>query len=94
MFNIPELIVDSIQNGKKQFINKYVTNPDLKEAWTRYVNSQTEFCHTSIDTATAILTTFGRECMDTKVEKLLNPFNIDWFRAGWDAWTAQSNKKS
>ncbi len=94
MFNIPELTVDAIQNGKKQFINKYITNPNLKDAWTKYVDAQTEFLHVSIKTGTTVFTTFGREMMETKVEKLFNPYQIDWFRAGWDAWTAQVNKKA
>ena len=94
MFNIPELMVDSVQNGKKQFINKYITNPELSRAWTQYVDSQTDFLHTSIKTGTTVMTTLGREVMETKVEKIFNPFSIDWFRAGWDAWTTQSNKKS
>ena len=70
MFNIPELMIDSIQNGKKQFINKYITNPDLSRAWTQYVDSQTEFLHTSIKTGTTVMTTCGREIMETKVEKI------------------------
>jgi len=94
MYNIPELTVDIVQNGKKQFINKYITNPNLKDAWTNYVDAQTEFLHVSIKTGTTVLTTVGREVMETKVEKIFNPFSIDWFRAGWDAWTTQTNKKS
>jgi len=94
MFNIPELMVDSVQNGKKQFINKYITNPELARAWTEYVDTQTKFLHVSIKTGTTVMTTAGREVMETKVEKIFNPFNIDWFIAGWDAWTAQTNKKS
>lgn len=93
MYNIPELAVDAIQNGKKQFIAKYITKPELKQAWTNYVDAQTEFLHVSIQTGSTIFTTLGREVMETKVEKLFNPFNIDWFRAGWDAWTTQTNKK-
>ena len=93
MFNVPELMVDSVQNGKKQFINKYITNPELARAWTEYVDTQTKFLHVSIKTSTAIATTIGREVMETKVEKIFNPFSIDWFRAGWDAWVQQSNTK-
>lgn len=94
MFNLPVLAVDAIQNGKKQFINKYITNPDMKQAWTNYVDAQTEFLHVSIETGTTVVTTLGRDLMETKVERLFNPFSIDWFKAGWDAWTTQSNKKS
>ena len=94
MLNIAELSVDAIQNGKKQFINKYMTNHDVAKAWTNYVDAQTEFVHTAMKTGTTIFTTVGREMMETKVERLFNPFCIDWFKAGWDAWTAQTNKKS
>jgi hypothetical protein len=90
MFNIPELMIDAVQNGKKQFINKYITNPSLARAWTEYVNSQTEFLHVSIKTSTTVVTTMGREFMETKVEKIFNPFSIDWMKAGWDAWMQQS----
>lgn len=93
MFNIPELMIDSVQNGKKQFITKYITNPDLAKAWTQYVDSQTEFLHVSIKTGTTVATTMGREFMETKVEKIFNPFSIDWMRAGWDAWMQQSVAK-
>lgn len=93
MYNIPELTVDAVQNGKKQFINKYITNPDLKQAWTNYVDAQTQFLHVSIKTGTTAFTVAGREMMETKVEKLFNPFSIDWMKAGWDAWMQQGAAK-
>jgi len=93
MFNIPELMIDSVQNGKKQFINKYITNPELAKAWTEYVDTQTKFLHVSMKTGTTVVTTLGREVMETKVEKIFNPFSIDWMRAGWDAWMQQSVAK-
>jgi hypothetical protein len=94
MYNIPQLTVDVIQNGKKQFINKYIQNDTLKNSWNGYVDAQTNFLHEAIKTSTTIMTTVGKEMMETKVEKLFNPYSIDWFKAGWDAWTTQVNKKS
>lgn len=94
MYNLPQLAVDSIQNGKKQFIEKHISDPELKHAWTNYVDAQTNFLHVGMETAAAVATTLGRQLMETKVERLLNPFQIDWFRAGWDAWTAHCNKRS
>ena len=94
MFNIPELIIDSVQNGKKQFINKYISNASLNHAWTEYVTAQTNFLHTSIKTGNTMMTVLGHELMETKIEKVFNPFSIDWTKAGWDAWMTQSNKKS
>ena len=56
MFNAAELAIDLIQNGKKQFINTYITNPALKEAWTDYVNSQTAFLNSVIRTSYTVMT--------------------------------------
>ena len=50
MFHTIELAVEAIQKGKKQFINNYITDPALKEAWTDYVNSQTAFLNAAINT--------------------------------------------
>ena len=94
MFNIPELTIDAIQNGKRQFINQYISNESIKNAWTKYVDAQTDFLHQAMKTQTAVFTTVGKEMMETKVEKLFNPFGIDWYKASWDAWTSQVNKKS
>jgi hypothetical protein len=94
MFNIPELTVDSIQNGKKQFIEKYITDAVLAKSWTEYVDSQTKFLHVAMKTGTTVATSVGKQFMDTKVEKFFNPFSIDWFKAGWDAWVQQSTAKN
>jgi hypothetical protein len=32
--------------------------------------------------------------METKIKKITNPFNIDWFAAGWDALVQQSVKET
>lgn len=94
MAQMPELIVDSIQNGKKQFIEKYVKNYELKQAWINYVDTQTKFVHAAIKTGSTIGFVLGKELLDTKVQKIVNPLDIDWFKAGWDAWTSHSNKKT
>lgn len=93
MYNISELTIDTIQNGKKQFISKYITDPELSQAWKNYVDTQTVFLHASIKTSTTIMTTLSREIMETKVEKIFNPFSINWMRAGWDAWMQQDTAK-
>jgi len=90
MINQPSLFIDSVQNAKKQFVHKYVGNQDLKNNMIIYIDAQSKFLHTVIETTTGIMTTCGREILHTKMEKLINPFSIDWYKAGWDAWTAQN----
>ena len=81
------LTIDTIQNGKKQFINKYITNPILKKSWTDYVTKQGDFLHTAMETNLNVVSESTKALMEVKVEKMLNPFGIDWFKAGWDAYT-------
>lgn len=90
MFNQPKLFIDSVQNAKKQFVEKYVRHQDLKNNMIIYIDAQSKFLNTAMETTTNIISTCGREVLHTKLEKLVNPFSIDWYRAGWDAWTAQS----
>ena len=89
MINQPSLFIDSVQNAKKQFVDKYVKHTDLKNNMLIYIDAQSKFLHTALETTTNILTTCNREFMHTKIEKIMNPFSIDWYKAGWDAWTAQ-----
>jgi uncharacterized protein with HEPN domain len=81
------LTIDTIQNGKKQFINKYITNPILKKSWTDYVTKQSDFLHAAVETNLEVITESTKTLMNTKIEKAFNPFSIDWFQAGWDAYT-------
>ena len=90
MINQPSLFIDSVQNAKKQFVHKYVRNQDLKNNMIIYIDAQSKFLHSAVEATSNIISTCGREILHTKVEKLLNPFSIDWFKAGWDAWSAQS----
>jgi len=90
MINQPSLFIDSVQNAKKQFVHKYVRNQDIKNNLIIYIDAQSKFLHTAIDATTRIITTCGHEVLQTKIENMLNPFNIDWFKAGWDAWTTQN----
>jgi len=84
------LTIDTIQNGKKQFIDKYIDNPILNKAWHNYVSKQTAFCQAALETQLEMVSEVSKTLMDTKVRKLVNPFNIDWFGAGWDALVQQN----
>ena len=90
MFNQPLLFIDSVQNAKKQFVEKYIRNQDIRNDMIIYIDAQSKFLHSALEATSGIISTCGRELFQTKVEKLVNPFSIDWFKAGWDAWAAQS----
>lgn len=94
MINMPDLVIDSIQNGKKQFIEKHISNSQMKQAWTEYVDAQTNFLHVAIKTSTVVAHEIMTDLMETRIEKLFNPFSIDWIKASLDAWTTQMNKTS
>lgn len=93
MLNFADLFIDTVQNGKKQFIEKHITNPVLKTAWEEYVDTQCTFVHVAVKTFVTTTTVLSKELLDTKVEKFFNPLSIDWVRAGLDAWITQNNNK-
>ena len=93
MFNQPELLVDTIQNAKKQWVEKYVKNIDVKNNLNLFVDAQSKFTKTAIQTTSGILSTVGYEMLNTKIEKMFNPYGIDFFKAGWDAW-AEANRNA
>jgi hypothetical protein len=93
MFNQPSLFIDSVQNAKKQFVEKYVPNQDVKNDMIIYIDAQSKFLHSALEATSGIISTFAREALHTKVEKLVNPFSIDWHKAGWDAWITQNRKQ-
>ena len=90
MFNQPLLFIDSVPNAKRHFVEKYVRHPDITAEMMIYIDAQSKFLHSAVEATSNIISTCGREILHTKVEKLVNPFSIDWFKAGWDAWSAQS----
>ena len=94
MFNQPLLFIDSVQNAKRQFVEKYVRHQDIKADMIIYIDAQTKFLHSAVEATSNSISTCGREILPTKVEKLVNPFSIDWFKAGWDAWSAQSRAEN
>jgi len=93
MFQMPKVTIDSIQNGKHQFIKKYMHDPELALAWKIYVDEQTKFCHTVVETMDVSMRNATKRLMETKVEKLFNPFGIDWYKAGWDAYVNQNTAR-
>lgn len=92
MFNFAELTIDAVQNSKKQFINAYITNPELKEAWTDYVDAQTDFLYVAAATAHKVFMA-SQEAVKPRMTAAFNPLNF-FMGSNWGQGTAQKTKKS
>lgn len=88
----PEVLVDTIQNGKKQFIKKYMKHPELSQTWNQYVDAQSFFIQQALKTNETTILLMTEKIMGTHGEKLFNPFGIDWFQAGWDAAVKKNSR--
>lgn len=56
-----DLIIDTIQNGKKQFVNTYVTNKEVAAALNEFVDAQTAYTKNAAKAGTEMLTKLGTE---------------------------------
>ena len=88
----PEVLVDTIQHGKKQFIKKYMKHPELSQAWNQYVDTQSMFVKQALKTKETMSLLLMEKMIGTHGEKLFNLFGIDWFEAGWDSLVKNKTK--
>lgn len=88
-----EVMVDTIQHGKKQFIKKYIKHPELNQSWNKYVDTQTSFIQQALKTNETTILLLTEKIIGSHGEKLFNPFGIDWYEAGWDSIVKKNNKK-
>ena len=89
----PDFYVDTVQNGKKQFIKKYMNHAELAHDWNKYVDAQTVFVQQALKTYETSFLLMLEKMMGTHGERLFNPLGIDWFQAGWDAAVKNTVKK-
>lgn len=47
-------IIDTVQSGKKQFVNTFVTDTKFKDELNKLIDAQTEFAKGSVDSSLAI----------------------------------------
>jgi hypothetical protein len=53
-------IIDSIQSGKKQFVNTFVTDAKFKEELNKLIDAQAQAAKTSVDASLAIAQAFTK----------------------------------
>ena len=57
----PEYFIDSFQNGKKQFINTFVTHTGIKNALVEFVDKQTEYTKSAVKAGTDVANKLSQE---------------------------------
>ena len=66
MFN---QIIDTIQNGKKQFVTTFVTDEKFKAELVKLVDAQTEFAKGQVNTTLSIAQAFVKNASDAIYKK-------------------------
>jgi len=57
--------IDTIQTGKKMWVNTFVTNEAIAAAMNDFVDAQTEYTKKAVKTGTETATTFANEITKT-----------------------------
>ena len=53
-------VIDAVQNGKKQFVNTFVTDAKFKEELNKLIDAQAQAAKTSVDASLAIAQAFTK----------------------------------
>ena len=65
----PENFIDSVQNGKKQFVNTFVQHEGIKKALNDFIDGQTAYTKAAVDTTTKVGTRLVSELATTDFTK-------------------------
>ena len=60
MFTL-DATIDAVQNGKKQFVNTFVTNQAVKDTLVSFVDAQTAYTKAAVKTGTETATSLAKE---------------------------------
>ena len=90
MFAI-DTTIDTIQTGKKSFVNTFVTNESVKDAMINFIDAQTAYTKQATKATTDMITTVAKESI-TAVQKA-SKFDYNKFGEGiMKAYTATTKK--
>jgi hypothetical protein len=87
-----DAIIDTVQNGKKQFVNTFVQNETAKDAMVKFIDNQAEYTKKAFKATTDAATTVASET----VKAMQETTKFDYVKFGegiMKAYTAQSSKK-
>jgi hypothetical protein len=87
-----DAFIDTVQTGKKTFVNTFVTNEAAKEAMIKFIDSQADYTKKAIKATTDAAATVANET----VKAMQEATKFDYVKFGegiMKAYTAQTAKK-
>jgi hypothetical protein len=87
-----DAIIDTVQNGKKQFVNTFVQNETAKDAMVKFIDAQAEYTKKAAKVGMDTFTTLSSEA----VKAGQNAMKFDYTKFGegiMKAYTATTAKK-
>jgi hypothetical protein len=86
-----DAIIDTVQNGKKQFVNTFVQNETAKDAMVKFIDAQAEYTKKAAKVGMDTFTTLSTEA----VKAGQNAMKFDYTKFGegiMKAYTATTKK--
>ena len=86
-----DAIIDSIQTGKKTWVNVFVTNDTMKDAMIKFIDNQSDYTKKAFKATTDAATTVATET----VKAIQEATKFDYVKFGegiMKAYTAQTAK--
>ena len=87
-----DAIIDTVQNGKKQFVNTFVQNETAKDAMVKFIDAQADYTKKAAKVGMDTFTTLSTEA----VKAGQNAMKFDYTKFGegiMKAYTATTAKK-
>jgi ATP phosphoribosyltransferase len=86
-----DAIIDTVQTGKKTWVNTFVTNETVKESMIKFIDSQAEYTKKAFRVGMDTFTTLSSELIKANQEAM--KFDYSKFGEGiMKAYTAQGKK--
>ena len=87
-----DAIIDTVQTGKKTFVNTFVTNETIKDSMIKFIDSQADYTKKAAKVSMDTFTTVTTEA----VKGFQEATKFDYVKFGegiMKAYTAQTSKK-
>lgn len=72
-----DYVIDSVQNGKKQFVNTFVQHEGIKKALNDFVDGQTAYTKSAVKAGTEVSNRISEESVKAFTE--LTKFDVSKF---------------
>jgi ATP phosphoribosyltransferase len=87
-----DAIIDTVQTGKKTFVNTFVTNEAIKDSMVKFIDAQAEYTKKAAKVGMDTFTSVASESL--KAAQEATKFDYVKFGEGiMKAYTAQTSKK-